>query len=105
MESTDFIDVLTMQVEEKRIYTVTYTGRLPDGVTISTVAVSAINEFTGVADASILSSASATPVGDTATIGLQLILSGQRYVVTFLASTTNVYVKLKDDILIIGDEI
>lgn len=104
MEKIEYIDTIAKPVAEKRSYTVDYAGRMPEGATLASCAVSAINAYSGAAASSVISSGTGTISGNTASVFLQAGVADQRYVITFTATLSDGSI-LPDYVLMIVEAI
>lgn len=102
MEMVEYIQEVPKTVSEKRLQSVTYTGRVPSGATISSCAVAGYDINKQAVDNTVISGTTATLSGGNliASIFLQAGTAGKRYRVTFTATLSDGSI-LPDHVLLI----
>lgn len=96
----EYLAEIVKQTAEKFPYTITYTGRLPDGATVASCAVAGLNLYSNATDNSVISNTVATVTTTTASVFVQAGTSDIRYKVTYTATLSDGSI-LEDDILLI----
>lgn len=102
-DQNDYVQVIEKTTFGKEPRTVQYADRMPEGASLSSVAVVATNLYSGATDNTVISDTTATIDGTDASVFVQGGTHGSRYVISFRA-TLDDGTKFQDDFLLIVED-
>lgn len=93
------MEIINKQPAEIFPVSIDFTGRLPEGITVASGTVSAVDQTTLSADASVYQSGTLSTTTTTATARLKAGVDGRNYVVTYTVTLSDGSILVEDILL------